>query len=880
MKKIVALSLIITFFYHTVRTCSPVNIPNNGTRVWDIVVEDLAVDITTLSKICTLESALNTLQNSFSLTNIIANELATIESYVQDINQQTETLQTTVNNLNSLITGPINSKLDLIENSDLSIQSTVNVIDTRTTSIYSLDQTISSKIDTYGGIEQTVLSKVMVIDSKVNNANLSCSDLPAALATNQSIQSIVNVIDTRTSTIYNTDQTILSYVQDINNQASTVQSVISDLSTYVCNTVTSKVNLIENTDLSIQSTVNVIDTRTTNIYNLDQSISSQVDTDIAINITNASITNNINSQLDSLGCISSLTNLITQIDQSIFSTAMVLDTRTSNIQSLTNTILSLDKTTASNLTNIFSLDQGISSKVDLSINIDVTIQSLLNDITTNIPNIATCSSIGQLSSLDSSITSLVNVIDTRTSAIQSSTNLVYSLDQVISSQVDVETNSDLSIQSTVSAINSKTTPIQSNLNTIYSLDSFIYSAVAALSTCCTNTGNQAATSLYGSQVVANRLDNISVQFQYGIPTYSVTPYTQGGGTVTSANSMAVLSTTAAAGSIAQLQSNNTIVYRSGHEAYAYFTVAFTGSFAATSSQFIGPIDYQNGFAVGFDGATFGVTRRTNTVNTFTPQSQFNGDKLDGTGASGFTYNPALLNVFRIAYGYLGSSIIKFQISNQTGNWITFHTIPFPNSSSTPSILQPYLPITARVENLTGASALKLQTASWNAGIVGQFNTNSFRYFQTNNTITPDVGGAETFVLTIRNKTVFNNQPNKIPIRISAFGGGGLSNDGVNHNVNTSRLRLNATVTGTSFSDVSPGNSVVEVSTTGTYTAATGTELLTRPLGSTTQSAVIPFIPQGVYDIILLPGNTLTITTQLSQGTNFLVMNGIAWEERF
>jgi predicted transcriptional regulator len=863
-----------------VHACSPANMPGNGPRIWDNVIEDLMIDITTLSKIETLESALNSLQTSASIIAELVQDLNTIESLVHQINQETVTLASSVDNLNSLITGPIDSKLDLIENSGLSIESTINVIDTRTSSIYNLDQTISSQLDFYSTIEQSVLSTVMVIDSKILSANVSCSDLPLALALDRSIQSLVNVIDTRTSSIYSTDQTILSYVENIDQQNVTLQSAINDLNAYIANTIESQIALIENSDISIASVVNVIDTRTGSIYQLEQNSSSKIDSNIRTTLTTESLLNVINSELDTLTCISSLINLITPIDQSIFSSVMELDTRTSNIQSLTNNIFSLDQTIASQVNNIFVLDQTISSKLDTLITIDVSVQSILNDIASNIGNLA-CSNIAQLSALDQSITSVVQVIDTRTGAIQSNTNLIYSLDQIISSKVDVETTQDLSIQSVVNTISNNTNTIQSELDTIYSLESIIYSAVSALSCCGTSTtssDNQIVTSLYGSEVVANRLESISVQFQYGIPTYSVTSYTEGGGTVTSANSMAVLSTAASTGSIAQVQSNNTIVYRSGHEAYAYFSVAFTGSFTATSSQFIGPIDYQNGFAVGFDGTTFGVTRRTNTVNSFTPQSSFNGDTLDGTGASGFTYNPALLNVFRIGYGYLGSSIIKFQIQDQNGNWITFHTIPFPNSSSTPSILQPYLPITARVENLTGTSVLSLRTASWNAGIIGQFNTSSYRYYQANNTITAATQNVEYFVMAIRNATVFNNVPNRIPVRIAAFGGGGIVTTST-RNVNL-RLLLNATLSGTSFSNVDSGNSVMQVSTAGTYTAGTGQELLIRPMGTTSQSPTVAPIPQGVYDIILLPGQTLTITGNCTTAATTGIIGCLAWEERF
>ncbi len=383
--------------------------------------------------------------------------------------------------------------------------------------------------------------------------------------------------------------------------------------------------------------------------------------------------------------------------------------------------------------------------------------------------------------------------------------------------------------------------------------------------------NTATTSIFGTQVMENTLDNISIQFQYGIPNYTTTSYTEGGGTVTTASSMAVLSTTTSTNSIAQLQTNNSIVYRSGHEAYAVFTVAFTGAFAATSSQFIGPIDYQNGFAVGFDGATFGVTQRSNTINTFTPQSSFNGDKLDGTGTSGFIYNPAFLNVFRIRYGYLGATIIQFQIMNSTGGFITFHTIQYPNSSANPSIGQPFLPITARVENLTGTSVLTLKTASWNGGIIGQSSNNSYRYgAATSISASPATG--TVFCLAIRNATTFNNAPNRITVRCTGFGAGPSTGA-----TSTTSLIKNGTLTGTSFTDFDSGNSVVQVSKTGSYSAGTGTVVGFAVFDVGSNAGILP-LPSDAYVVTIMPGETLTVVNTIATSTTRF--GGITWEEQF
>lgn len=850
--------------------------PNNGTRLWDNVFNDLLIDITILSKVCVATSDLSILDSTLSSIDALSGSLTTITSYVADIDSRLAPIESTASNLYTFVNGTINSELDIIENSNLSIQSTVQVIDTRTSSIYSLDQSTSSKIDSDIALEQSILSKLMIIDSKSSGISASCSGIAQILATEQSILSTVQVIDTRTSSIYSTDQTILSYVQDIDQRTLTIESTIINLDNFVHTTINSKLDLIENNNLSIQSSVNVIDTRTTSIYSLDQAISSKVANDIVIDQNTESVLNIISSKLNNINC-SQLAQIL-QTDQTILSKINVIDTRTSAIQSNLGNVYSIDQNIASKVNNLFTLDSSISSKLDVNISIEKSIQSIVTIIDSKVHSLNSsnyCSnigSIGQIITIDQSILSTLNVIDTRTSSIQSNINSVYGLTRTISSKLDT----DAPLQSSVNVLDTNVNTVQSYVNNIVTVDRQIASAVANLSFCCTNTTstNPILASIFGTEIMENTLDYISIQFQYGIPNYTTTPYTQGGGTVTSANSMAILSTAGAANSIAQLQTDNTIVYRSGHEAYALFTVAFTGSFAATSSQFIGPIDYQNGFAVGFDGTTFGVTQRTNTVNTFTPQSQFNGDKLNGTGASGFTYNPALLNVFRIRYGYLGGTVILFQIMTTNGAWITFHTIQYPNTASTPSIFQPFLPITARVENLAGTSGLQLQTASWNGGIIGQPNNSSYRYYSYSARTTMNSG--TNYVFTIRNKTAFNNKPNVIKIRLTGFGGYTTVDATTDGQIYT--VIKNGTVTGTTFTDFSAGNSVLEVSTAGTYTAGTGTTVyLSQMLHAATVG--LYNIPADSYNISIMPGETLTVIISSTAATASL-FTAITWEEQF
>lgn len=381
-------------------------------------------------------------------------------------------------------------------------------------------------------------------------------------------------------------------------------------------------------------------------------------------------------------------------------------------------------------------------------------------------------------------------------------------------------------------------------------------------------------SVYGVRETEGRIDDLSVQFQYGIPGSTLNSTTANGGTITNANSLAILATAGAAGASALLQSQTNLQYVSGHEADAYFTVAFAGAIASGSTQYIGIFDTANGFAVGFNGTSFGVLIRNNSVDTFIAQSSFNGDKLNGTGTSGFTYQAAKLNVFRIAYGWLGASIIKFQIMNTNGNWITFHTVQQPNSSATPSIANPMLPMSASVIDTSGGNLLSLQTASWNMGLVATESNVADRYFMISNQITiPNL--TETLLLIIQNKTTFQSKPNKVNVQLSLYMGKTTTTA---TSTVLFRIYKNATVTGTSYTDVNTNASVTQYSTAGTYTANTGQMLYMLPVQNFSNSFVaLP--PLGVYNIILYPGDTLTLTAAaLSGSVNVLGM--LAWTELF
>ena len=154
-----------------------------------------------------------------------------------------------------------------------------------------------------------------------------------------------------------------------------------------------------------------------------------------------------------------------------------------------------------------------------------------------------------------------------------------------------------------------------------------------------------------------------------------------------------------------------------------FTAAWLSGGHATSFQRIGLFDTNNGLFIGYENTTFGVTIRTGAADTQTPKASFNIDTLSGSSTSKFTRNgvPEAIdltksNLFRIRLGWLGSAPVLFEVMSPDGNWVTFHIIKNPNTSATPTIQTPDLPITCELTKTAGATNIQFNTNCWGAGL--------------------------------------------------------------------------------------------------------------------------------------------------------------------
>lgn len=372
---------------------------------------------------------------------------------------------------------------------------------------------------------------------------------------------------------------------------------------------------------------------------------------------------------------------------------------------------------------------------------------------------------------------------------------------------------------------------------------------------------------FGNLATTTITPKIQLQFPYVLNTDNINTSLTGSGTVTQVAPFAIASTTAAINSSARLSSKASLHYRTGQGGLCLFTAIFTAG-VANSAQEVGLGDDIHGFFFGYSGATFGINRRTLSVDNFIPQSSWNKDKMDGTGPSGVTLDPTKGNVYKIQYQWLGFGAINFFIESQfTGKFVLVHQIQYANQNTDTSVRNPSMPVTFKASNTTNNTNIVVKVPSISAFVEGQ---------------TVDIG----LINSINNrKTGVTTETNLLTIRSNATFGGLINRKFVKplflsiSNTSTAdalfRVVLNATLGGSpTFTDISTGTSVVSYDVAGT--TVTGGRLISSfYVNGNTQSQIdvtnIPFVLNNL--------DTLTISAT-SLGAGIIASTAINWSEEF
>lgn len=158
-----------------------------------------------------------------------------------------------------------------------------------------------------------------------------------------------------------------------------------------------------------------------------------------------------------------------------------------------------------------------------------------------------------------------------------------------------------------------------------------------------------------------------------------------------------------------------------------------------------------------------------STEVFIPQTDWNVDKLNGSGASGFTLDPTKGNVFQIGIQYLGFGSISFEVettpNNNNANFVTVHSLKLPNTLTTTSFGNPSFPFTMAAYSAGSTTGLTVSVGSFAGFIEGDkvLQGNRFSYF--NSVGTTVTAGAYHTLFTIMNKRFHNGRTSQIVVNI-------------------------------------------------------------------------------------------------------------------
>jgi len=329
--------------------------------------------------------------------------------------------------------------------------------------------------------------------------------------------------------------------------------------------------------------------------------------------------------------------------------------------------------------------------------------------------------------------------------------------------------------------------------------------------------------------VSNYQTDFFNTFQYGKETDVWDESTTSGGTATwNTNTDWIdMAVDGQLGSKVVRQTRNVMRYIPGRSSKLTYAVRFQTPVTGIRRR-IGLFDENNGFyfedagVLGSDGLPqYNVVVRTSTsgmvVENRIPRSQWNGDKLDGTGRSGIIADPTKAQMVSFEYEWYGAGqiIIGYVINGSTQ---IIHTFNHGNVTSLPWSSTPFLPIRLEIENLTGVAGTHYLYQGSNS-LVSEGEATKLGIAQN---ITNPIGGtrmaaANTFypILSIRLK------PNALKgiVLPTFFQAATVDNTNVFY-----KLIRNATLSGANFVNMPDSNAFTQFDTSAT-TYTNGVDLV-------------------------------------------------------
>jgi hypothetical protein len=275
----------------------------------------------------------------------------------------------------------------------------------------------------------------------------------------------------------------------------------------------------------------------------------------------------------------------------------------------------------------------------------------------------------------------------------------------------------------------------------------------------------------GELIVGNRVDDISVNFQYSISTRDIKDggTVTGTGNVTHAGSVALTSVGTGVGS-AVIETRDSIRYRPGHECYVSGSVIMATP-EENVNQYFGFLNNTDGICYGYQGVEDGLWFIEGGNVSFIPRSEWNMDRLNGQGGefnpSKYKINPQTGQVPNIKYVWHGFRNMTMEIIDSKGEFIPCHRLEFINTATQVHLENPHLPVSMKIERTTGTGAnLSVQCGSIRAGVVsGREEDNASNRWFAAFTLDQAVGTNDYHLLTLRSKSTYQGKNNHLKTRV-------------------------------------------------------------------------------------------------------------------
>jgi hypothetical protein len=366
------------------------------------------------------------------------------------------------------------------------------------------------------------------------------------------------------------------------------------------------------------------------------------------------------------------------------------------------------------------------------------------------------------------------------------------------------------------------------------------------------------TDAFGRLRVSQPYTLFDSQQRYAADTQFDTSTVNGASTTFLTNESSVqMSVAATTNSQAVRQTFRSMSYQPGKGLLVLATFAMNTP-TANIRQRVGYFNTQNGVFFEANGTTLSMVMRSDSLPTpgtpsdirSIPQSAWNGDKLDGTGASGYTLDPSKTQIFWCDFEWLGVGSVRtgFVIN---GQYIVCHTFNNANEIGSVYMTTAILPVRYEITNLSNAVTASMKHICSTVISEGGYEQYSPSHLARRTTKLATIGLTFKPVVSIRlastalGAVVLPGRMQLLPITSQNYEVG---------------LFLNGTLTGASWSAV-PSDANVEMDTSATAITG-GTLVQTDYVSSSGSGGTQPLVDPAGYNWALQLGVSLAGTSDV------------------